>query len=344
MKDSQKTILWTAAGIAGIMLAKLITHKKRDFKLENRLCLVTGGSRGLGLEIARLLVKEKARVAICARDQKELRRAQSDLNELAATYGGNSVNIYTCDVTQADQVKQMLKQLRKKSGTIEVLINNAGVIQIAPAEVMDRTEYEEAMNLHFWAPYTLMEAVLPDMQKNRSGRIINIASLAGKLSVPHMAPYTASKHALVGLSEALHAEMQQYNIYITTVCPGLMRTGSVPQMIHKGQHRKEHAFAAIAASQPLTSMNAEDAAVSIVEAIKKGETSLVMPLQAKILTAMNGVFPGLLTDMMGLLNRFLPEADGIGHEQIKGRNSQSAWVPSILSSVTEKAAQRNNEL
>ncbi|WPP48873.1 SDR family NAD(P)-dependent oxidoreductase [Catalinimonas niigatensis] len=343
MNNTQKTLAWSIAGIAGIALARLLTHKHRSIEFDHKVTLITGGSRGLGLEMARILVKEGARVAICARDKDELKQAKKDLNELAATYGGNGVYTVVCDVTDPDQVKDMLKQIKKHFGAIEILINNAGVIQIAPAEEMEKKEYEEAMNLHFWAPYHLMEAVLPDMKKKGEGRIVNIASLAGKVVVPHLAPYTASKHALVGLSESLHAEMQKYNIYITTVCPGLMRTGSVRQMIHKGQHRKEHALAEIITSQPLTSMDAKSAAQSIVSACKNGETSLIMPLQAKLITAANGLFPGLVADMMGLVNRLLPGPGGIGKLRAKGYESLSEIVPSLLRNVNIKAAQRNNE-
>ena len=343
MNSTQKKLAFTAAGIAGIAIARLLTHKYRSIDLEQKVTLITGGSRGLGLEIARLMVKEGARVAICARDKDELKQAKKDLNELAATYGGNGVYTVVCDVTDPAQVKDMLKQIKKHFGAIEILINNAGVIQIAPVEEMERKEYEEAMNLHFWAPYNLMEAVLPEMRKKREGRIVNIASFAGKVSVPHLAPYTASKHALVGLSESLHAEMQKYNIYITTVCPGLMRTGSVRQMVHKGQHKKEHSLAHILASQPLTSMDAKSAAESIVSACKNGETTLLMPLQSRILTAINALFPGLLVDVMGLVSRFLPGPGGIGKERIKGAESVSNWIPSLLTAVTEKVAQRNNQ-
>ncbi|MFP4096054.1 MAG: SDR family NAD(P)-dependent oxidoreductase [Cyclobacteriaceae bacterium] len=343
MNSSQKKLLWTIAGILGIALARTLNHQQRKIDLKNKVALVTGGSRGLGLEIARQLVKEGARVAICARDKQELKRAQQDLNEIAANRGGEGVLPIVCDVTDPEQVRSMLGRIKKRWGAVEVLINNAGIIQVAPAEEMERKEYEEAMNIHFWAPLTLMEEVLPEMRKKQEGRIVNISSLAGKVSVPHMAPYTASKHALVGLSESLHAEMQRYNIYITTVCPGLMRTGSVPQMIHKGQHRKEHDFVSLGAAQSLTSMDAHAAAKSIVSACKHGQTSLIMPLQSHVFAAANGLFPGLLADVMGLVTRFLPGPGGIGKKRAKGSESRSDRLPSFLQKNIDEPARRNNE-
>ncbi|MDF9799837.1 short-subunit dehydrogenase [Catalinimonas alkaloidigena] len=343
MNDTQKKLIWTAASIAGIALARMLTHKHRSIDLTQKVVLITGGSRGLGLEIARLMVKEGAKVAICARDKGELKKAKEDLDELAATYGTDGVYTVVCDLTKTNQLHDMLGRVKKHFGAVEVLINNAGVIQIAPEEEMEKKEYEEAMNIHFWAPYHLMEALLPEMKKKREGRVVNIASLAGKVVVPHLAPYSASKHALVGLSESLHAEMQKHNIYITTVCPGLMRTGSLQHMVHKGQHKKEHALAEILASQPFTSMDAKKAAESIVSACKHGETSLIIPLQAKAITAANGLFPGLVADVMGLVNRILPSPGGIGQKRAKGTNSKSDWVPALLEAVTDRAARRNNE-
>jgi hypothetical protein len=137
--------------------------------------------------------------------------------------------------------------------------------------------------------------------------------------------------------------MQRHNIYITTVCPGLMRTGSVPQVIHKGQHQKEHDFVSLGASQPLTSMDAGQAARAIVSACKHGETSLIMPLQSQALAAANGLFPGLLADVTGLVNRLLPGPGGIGSKRARGANSQTDWLPDFLMKNINQPAQRNNE-
>ena len=111
-------------------------------------------------------------------------------------------------------------------GQIDVLINNAGVIQTGPLENMIIEDFENAMKIHFWAPLYTMLSVIPDMKARRVGRIVNIASVGGKVSVPHIVPYSASKFALVGLSSGFRHEMKKYGIKVTTINPGLTRSGS----------------------------------------------------------------------------------------------------------------------
>jgi short-subunit dehydrogenase len=101
------------------------------------------------------------------------------------------------------------------------------------------------MAIHFWAPFYAMQAVLPQMRERGAGRIVNISSIGGKVAVPHLAPYCASKFALVGLSKAMRIELAKDNIFVTTVCPGLMRTGSHVNAVFKGQNEKEFAWFSI---------------------------------------------------------------------------------------------------
>jgi short-subunit dehydrogenase len=120
-------------------------------------------------------------------------------------------------------------------------------------ENMALSDYEHAMAVHFWGPLQLINAITPHMKARGQGRIVNITSIGGKVAVPHLLPYAASKFALVGLSEGLRAELLKDGVYVTTVCPGLMRTGSHLQAFFKGQHKKEYALFAIANASPLLS-------------------------------------------------------------------------------------------
>src|SRR6185503_4123757 len=119
-------------------------------------------------------------------------------------------------------------------------------------------------------------AVLPEMRARREGRIVNITSIGGKISVPHLLPYSASKFALVGLSEGLRAELAKDGIVVTTICPGLMRTGSPRNATFKGQHRAEYAWFSIGDSLPVTAMSADRAARQILTACKRGEAEVVL--------------------------------------------------------------------
>ncbi len=344
MNTTQKALLWSAIGVGGVVATRLINQQQRAIDLANRTTLITGGSRGLGLELARVLVEQGAKVVICARNENDLEEARQELAVLAEEKN-NPYDILAipCDVTQREQVRAMVEQIRSRFGPVEVLINNAGTIQVAPLEEMEEREFEESIKVHYWAPLYTMEEVLPEMRESREGRIVNIASIGGKVSIPHLVPYSAGKHALVGLSEGYRAELLKDNIYVTTVCPGLMRTGSPRNVLFKGKHREEQTWFTVSDASPLVSMDARGSAKDIVEACRHGQSTLVLSVQAKLLTGLNGLFPGLISDVLGLVNRWLPEPGGIGKKRMKGYESESALSPSALTKEDEKAAQRNNE-
>jgi short-subunit dehydrogenase len=181
------------------------------------------------------------------------------------------------------------------------------------------------------------------MRERQSGRIINISSIGGKISVPHMLPYSASKFALVGLSEGLRAELAKDGIAVTTVTPGLMRTGSPLQASFKGQHEKEFTWFTISDSLPIASISAERAAREIVAACKRGAAELTLTLPARLVIPFHGVFPGLTADLLGVMNRLLPAPGGIGTEVARGTESQTE-IGRKWSAVSYAAARKNNEL
>jgi NAD(P)-dependent dehydrogenase (short-subunit alcohol dehydrogenase family) len=203
MPSWNKKILWAATGGIGCMLAaRALVRRFREYDLRNKTVLITGGSRGLGLIMARQMLQQGAHVAIIARDGPELTRARNYLEP-----DDERVLSVACDITDRDQVEAMVHTVQQSFGQIHVLINNAGTIQVGPAELMTLKDYEDAMNVHFWGPLYSILAVLPGMRQRREGRIVNISSIGGKVSVPHLLPYSASKFALVGLSEGLRAEL-----------------------------------------------------------------------------------------------------------------------------------------
>jgi NAD(P)-dependent dehydrogenase (short-subunit alcohol dehydrogenase family) len=313
---------------------------RRAFDLRDKVVLITGGSRGLGLVLARELLRQGAYVAICARDEEELQRARLDLDRL-----GWRVCAVPCDVAERGQVEAMVRQVDEYFGQIDVLINNAGVIQVAPMELMTLEDYQEAMRVHFWGALHTILAVLPRMRRVGAGRIVNISSIGGKVSVPHLLPYNASKFALVGLSEGLRAELAKDNILVTTVCPGLMRTGSPRQAFFKGQHRREYAWFSISDALPLLSMSAERAARQIIRACRRGDAEVELSLPAKLATLVHGLFPGLTADLLSLAHTYLlPGPGGIGAVRVAGKDSQSRLSPSWATTLSDRAAQRNNEV
>jgi len=335
-KLAKGALVLGAAGASAWLLARVL-RPAYDFR--RKVVLLTGGSRGLGLVLARQLAREGARLALCARDGEELERAADDV-----AHFGHRPLTDVCDVTDPEDVRHLVERVNGALGPIDVLINNAGVIQVGPQAVMTRDDYEQALRVHFWGPYNTVEAVLPQMRRRHAGRIVNISSIGGKVAVPHLLPYCASKFALVGFSEGLRSEVAPDGVVVTTVCPGLMRTGSPRNAFFKGQHRKEHAWFRISDSLPLLTISAEHAARQVLDACRYGRAEVVLSLPAKLAVKFHGLFPGLTANLLALVDRLLPAPGGIGTELRAGKDSESSATPSALTTLTEEAARRNNEM
>src|SRR4051812_26108126 len=201
-----------AVGAGFFFAARAAVRRRRWMDMTGRVVLITGGSRGLGLLLARQFGRLGARVAICARDMDELDRAVTDL-----TAHGVEVLAKRCDLLAEEEVRRTVECVTDYFGRIDVLVNNAGTISVGPMETMTTDDYLESIGLHFWAPLHASLAVLPQMRARGDGRIVNISSIGGKVPAPHLLPYTAGKFALVGLSEGMRQELAKDNIFVTTV-------------------------------------------------------------------------------------------------------------------------------
>ena len=328
-----------AAGAGALGWMALSRRRTPDFQFKNKVVLITGGSRGLGLILARKLGNAGARVAICARNSEQLERAEAELKAR-----GIDALAFHCDVTDQAAVASMISQIDCLWGPIDVLINNAGVIQMGPLDSMTAADFDQAMKTHFWAPLNCMWAVIPSMRHRKSGRIVNIASIGGKIAIPHLTPYCASKFALVGLSEGAANELAQQGITLTTICPGLMRTGSHQNALFKGQHRAEFSWFSIAGSLPGSSMSADVAANHIIAAIARGDRLAVIGFTAQCLNLIHAVVPQFVGQLLTAANHFLPANGGIGSDTKRGSESHSLLSPSLVTSLSERATVRNNEL
>jgi NAD(P)-dependent dehydrogenase (short-subunit alcohol dehydrogenase family) len=203
------------------------------------------------------------------------------------------------------------------------------------------------MLTHFWGPLYMMMAAIPHMRRAGGGRIVNISSIGGRIAVPHLVPYSASKFALGGLSEGLRAELAPHNVVVTTVYPGLMRTGSPVKAMFKGQRPQEYAWFAISDSLPLASISAERAAKQIISACRYGDAELIITVQAKMAVLARTVAPELFMETMAVINRLLPGPSASnGDEARPGRESESkaAGPKQPLTAPTYRAAERNNEM
>ncbi len=334
-----KAKTWAVVGLAaaaGIALWR----RRPGLSLRDQVVVITGGSRGLGLALAREFGAQGATLVLIARDGAELDRAADELRGR-----GYPVTVWPFDLLQAEGIEGLTAKILDLHGRIDVLVNNAGEIVVGPFETLAPDDFERSLALHLMAPFRMIRAILPGMKSRGGGRIVNISSIGGKIPVPHLSAYCAGKFALVGLSATLRAELSRDAIAVTTVCPGLMRTGSHWNAFFKGRSEKEFAWFAHGASLPGASMNAERAARQIVAACRRGDAELVISLPAQVAVVAQAVAPGLLAAAESFVHRLLPRspAEG-GHDPRTGWESRSRWVPSILTRLGDGAAVRNNEL
>ena len=335
-----KKVLWALLGVGAAVALRSAQRRNRRISFQGKTVVITGGSRGLGLVMARQLAREGAKLAICARTQSQLDTAEAELRSLGAP-----VYAHQCDLADPAALRNFFAAVRQEFGPIDVLINNAGIILAGPYANTTDADFQDAMNVNFWAAYHATNAVLPDMQAQRFGRIVHVASFGGKVSVPHLLPYSTSKFALVGYSEGLRAEVARDGVLVTTICPGLIRTGSPRQAMVRGQHEKEYAWFKIGDSLPGLSASAEYVASEIIDACRYGEAQRIVSLPAKFAGVVHGLFPGLMTDMLSLVNTLLPNPDPSGHNSpLKlGKDLETRLSQNFLTTLTEQAAVANNE-
>jgi NAD(P)-dependent dehydrogenase (short-subunit alcohol dehydrogenase family) len=300
----------------------------RQQTLVGKVVLITGGSRGLGHLLARLAGAEGARIAICARDPAELDRARLNLVER-----GVDVLAVPCDVTDPAEVDRLVIDTITHFGRIDVLVNNAGIIQVGPLDEMTLADFRQAMEVNFWGTVHTTLAVLPHMRDRGYGRIVNITSIGGKVAVPHLLPYDCAKFAALGFSEGLRAELARDGVAVTTVIPGLMRTGSTVSAEFKGRAEDEFTWFSAAAQSRLLSMDVRRAARRILEAMRAGDAEVVLGLQTKLLRLGKELMPGLTTAVMGMVNRALPgpghRPSATGKEIVNARRLRAFGAPDL---------------
>jgi NAD(P)-dependent dehydrogenase (short-subunit alcohol dehydrogenase family) len=324
-----------------LLAAREIRRRANPIDLTGQVALVTGGSRGLGLLIAWELAHAGCKVAICARDADELARARDDLARF-----GHALETVVCDVSDQLQARRMIERVTARFGQVDILVNNAGVIQVGPLENQALDDFQVAMDVMYWGVVYPTLAVLPQMRARGSGRIANVTSIGGRIAVPHLLPYSSAKFAAVGFSEGLAAEVAKDGITVTTIVPGLMRTGSHLHAIFKGQQEVEYGLFTPLASLPLVSMDAERAAAQIVEAIRREESVRCLGLMAALTSRFHGLFPGTTVELLGLVNRLLPSPVPGSTGRMPGYAARARLDSRLIEAATtlgRKAAERFNE-
>ena len=319
-KSSAVHTIQLLAGVAAAAAAwALLPRPSRH----GQVVVITGGSRGLGLALAERFGRAGARLVLTARSLEELSRARHLLLERRAVRSPDDVLLIPADLSDSSQAINLINHAIGHFGHIDLLINNAGIIEVGPVENQPLAAYRRAMASNFFAALHTTHAALPhllergtafkkgDPQISIRPAIVNIASIGGKFPVPHLLPYVASKFALTGFSEGLHAELRHKGVRITTVCPGLMRTGSHVQASFVGDQPAEHRWFSFAATTPVISASAGYAANRIYNAVIDGRAEITITPQAWLAARFSGLAPVTTQYISSLINEFiLPEPTG----------------------------------
>ncbi len=329
------------AGAATAVVAAC-TLRRRGRGLHGKVVVIGGGSRGLGLAMAEEFGRRGASLVLAARDGEGLERARIHLAHRGAAGDAEDVLAIPADLTDPEQAKEVIQRATARFGRVDILVNNAGMITVGPVENQRLQDFREVMEANFFTAVHGTLAVLPQMLKRRDGVIVNIASVGGKVAVPHLLPYSASKFALVGFSEGLHAELRGKGIHVLTVCPGLMRTGSHLGAHFSGQAEREYQWFSLSANLPGASTSAAHAARRIVRAVVARHTEIAITPQAMAAARLGGVAPEVTLRVLALANRFLPSAEQDGQAPRRGVDVRGReWKPAAAMGAA--AARRYNQ-
>lgn len=312
--------------------------------MQQKIALVAGASRGLGLLVARELGLRGHRLVICARDGNELATAAQQLRS-----AGCEVHPWVCDVGDNAAVVDMVNGIEEELGPIDVLFTVAGIIQVGPLTELDHGHFEQALSTMLWGPINLALAVVEPMRRRGRGHIATVTSIGGMVSVPHLLPYSTAKFGAVGFSQGLRSELSGSGVKVTTIVPGLMRTGSHLKALFTGRQGAEYSWFAVGASTPVVSMDAERAARRMVQGVLAGRGMVVLTPLAKIGIRVHGVAPALTAGLLGRVGRLLPGPAQGESATVEGTQARLRMGPAgrrvndLLTVLGRRAARRLNQ-
>lgn len=246
----------------------------------NKVVVVTGGSDGIGKALVEAFLQQGAKVATCGRNYDKLYQLQS-------THSGQPLFIHTADVSKEQDCKQFIDQVIKSFGTIDILINNAGVSMRALVEDVELDTIRKVMDINFWGTVCCSKFALPHIIKNK-GTIVGVSSIAGYRGLPGRSGYSASKFAVHGWLEALRTELLDSGVNVMWVCPGFTSSNIRNAALNKaGQSQGE---------SPMDEgkmMSSEECAQHILKAIEKRKRTIVLTFTGKETVFLNRFLPSL---------------------------------------------------
>lgn len=302
--------------------------------------LVAGGSRGLGLLVARELASRGFHVEVCARDADELGRARTQLAD-----EGLHIGTTVCDVVDGDAVTAWVASVADPSRPTSVAIHVAGVIHVGPVTAADASLFDEAIDIMARGPVHLCLAVLPSMRAQGRGRVGIVSSIGGVVPVPHLVAYTTAKFAAAGLGQSLYAELSGTGVTVTTVLPPIMRVGSHLHAQFSGDRAREYAWFAPGASLPGVALDGRKAAHRLVNGVLAGKPVIGLSPLTHVAMRVHGVAPATTTRALGLVGRLLPGSEATA-PPLAGRDVRRrhrSRVVAVLTAAGERMARRTNE-
>ena len=257
-------------------------------KLSNQVAVITGASEGIGAAIARRFAGEGARVVLAARSEEKLKA-------LAEELGSERALAVPTDVTDAEQVKRLMARTREHFGGLDILVNNAGVGLYASVAEMAWADFEQMWKVNFFGVVRCIREALPDLRERR-GMVVNISSVAGKLAIPYLTGYCASKFALNAFSTGLRMELTQAGVRVVVVCPGTVRTP-----FHQSAFRSNR-LPEVFAQRSRGGISAERVAAATLRAVVRGRREVVVPWRLRLAVGFRNLLPafadGILQRMM----------------------------------------------
>lgn len=262
--------------------------------LNGKVVVVTGASMGIGESIAKDFAGRGASVVLVARNAQRLEAAR-------ARVGGANTIATPCDVTRREDLERVLQTALTRFGRVDVWVNNAGHGLMDSVAQMDLTECRRMFETNLFAVIQAMQLVAPVMQKQGSGAIINISSVAGYIAVPYMAAYGATKRALNAITRGARMELEKSGVQVINVCPGYIATDFAQNAV-KGKERYRLGVAA------RTGITPDQVARAVMQAYQKNKREVVVPWKDRIFIVLYQLAPGIVE---GMMRRMLRPADEV---------------------------------
>ena len=276
-----------------LLLSRLKPTCMPEMRLDGKVAIVTGASEGIGASVARLLLQRGALLSLTARSEDKLRLV-----------GGKAALITSGDLLEETTRQEVIERTLKHFGRIDILINNAGVGLYAPAHRAPIEDARRMWELNFFAPLDLIQRATPAMKHQRSGLIVNVSSIAGKMTLPWFTLYSASKYAIGSLTDGLRMELRTFGIHTMTVCPGYVNTSFQSNVLHGVPPP-------LAGRARQWAISADECALAIVRGMERRKRTVVAPASGWLLIALERLFPTIVDRQ---LERVYAQQQEVPHE------------------------------